>query len=130
MLYQHREFRLFHCFENYKSSVSKTTVICELNVRLSWNFDTYRLKLVLPENLMNLLIVVPSVCPPTNLLSDVLNFPFGNIHSLETFLDFLFQNFQWGYYVLCEIVIYKTSESLEAKSESVFSFIEGFYINS
>ena len=38
MLYQHTEFRFFHCFENYKSSVTKTTVTCEPNVRLSWNF--------------------------------------------------------------------------------------------
>ena len=44
MLYQHTKFRSFHCFENYRSSVTKTTVTSELNVRLSWNFDTYRLK--------------------------------------------------------------------------------------
>ena len=35
MLYQHTNFRFFYCFENYKSSVTKTTVTCELNVRLS-----------------------------------------------------------------------------------------------
>ena len=33
----------FHYFENSKSSVIKTTVTCELNVKLAWNFDTYRL---------------------------------------------------------------------------------------
>jgi len=44
MLYQHTKFRFFHCFENYKSSVTKTTVTCELKIRLLWNFDTYHLK--------------------------------------------------------------------------------------
>ena len=43
--YQCMKLRFFHCFENYKSNVTKTTVIYELNVKLSWNFDTYRLKI-------------------------------------------------------------------------------------
>lgn len=44
MLYQYIKLRFSHCFENYKSSVTKTTISCELNVRLLKNFVVYHLK--------------------------------------------------------------------------------------
>ena len=34
-IYEHTKFKFFHYFENYKSSVTKTTEPSELNVRLS-----------------------------------------------------------------------------------------------
>ena len=41
MFNQYTKFFFIHCFENYKTEVTKT---CKLIIRMSWNFDMYRLK--------------------------------------------------------------------------------------